>query len=164
MSIYQNAKDDIALALTSASAITITSAHFDILKVRPATAEESTRNTKAHISFNASSPIRSSADVYFNRLDIASLRKIRNPNLPPTSIIGVGVSSHSLFAVIRNDYGATFTTDDLEETFSTADGDAVQILIKAKSSSQGWTGEDTFTFAQPPHLSLAFSTFVLTGF
>lgn len=164
MSIYQSIKDDIALILTTTTGLTITAAHFDIIKFRPATAQESARNTKIYLRFNVAAPIRSEGSAYYDRLDISSLRKVRNPNIAVTTSAEIGVSSYNLLTALRNEYGVVFTTDDLEETFATLVGEDIQILIKAKTTSMGWIGEDTFIFPQVPKLEFAFSNTTLSGF
>lgn len=164
MSIYQSIKDDIALVLTSTTGLTVTAAHFDIVKFRPSTAQESARNTKVYLRFTTAAPIRSEGSAYYDRLNINGLRKLRNPNIAPQTAIEIGVSSYNVLTALRNEYGVVFTTADLEETFAVLSGEEVQILIKAKSDSMGWLGEDTFTFPQVPKLESAFSNTTLSGF
>lgn len=165
MSIYQNTKDDLALILTASSGLTITTAHFDVVAVAVNTQPEIARNTKAFLRFTPAAPIQGEGIAYYNRLSIGDLLKIRNPNVAITTRAGIGVSSYSMFALLRNEFGATFTADDIEETFSeTAVNNNVQILIKSKTTSAGWIGEILLILPGPALLSNAFSSTVLPGF
>lgn len=164
MSIYQSIKDDITLILANTTGLTITAAHFDILNTKPTVAQESIRNSKAAIRFNATAPIRGDAVAYYDRLDITGLRKLRNPNIPVKIVAEAGISSYSLLTALRNEFGVMFTTNDLVETFGVLNGNYVEVSIKAKPTSQGWIGEDTIKFPQVPVLATAFSNTILPDF
>lgn len=165
MSIYQNTKDDLALVLTTSTGLTITTAHFDVVAVTPNTVPEIARNTKAFLRFTATAPISGETSAYYDRLSIVDLLRIRNPKIPIATRVGIGASVYSMFDLLRNEFGATFTASDLEETFSEpATNGNVQILIKSKGTSAGWVGETTITLQGPAVLSTAFSSTVLPGF
>lgn len=164
MSIYQSIKDDLALILTATTGLTVTSAHFDILATKATVDQEGGRNTKAGIRFNATALIRGDAIVYYDRLDVAGLRKLRNPNIAVKAVAENGVSVYDVLPSLRNEFGAVFTTSDLVETFGVLNGDSVDILVKAKPASQGWIGQDTIQFPQVPKLATAFSNTTLPGF
>lgn len=164
MSIYQTAKDDIALALTASTGLTITSAMFTIAAFRPTIGQESPRNTKAHIIFTADSPVRGETDVYYDRLDLAGLLAIRNKIAPPATTLADGVSLYAIFNQVRDEYGVSLTTDDVLDAVSYFEGPSCKIQIKAKPTSLGWIGDSVILFGTAPLISSAFTTTYLPEF
>lgn len=171
MSIYQNIKADLALALTTAVGSTVTESDFNILGVRAATAEEVTTygtNSKVSIAAtDASTVIQGNVSLYFNRLDLASLTKLSYYNSNGLLYPGVGgsdVSIYTLLATLKAYLGVNLSVDDLVETFTTTGSTNVSLAITAKPTSPGWIGTTTVKFALPATLSDAYASDYLTDF
>lgn len=168
MSLYQASQDDLSLMLSVAAGVTITSADYTVIGVRPTTAAEQSgvaggKNTKARVSMNSSSTYRGTVDVYYDRLDLNALQYFS----PITAVAQPGTNVSALLTQIRDTYGINFTMADLASTSTQDDGSgtgACTLVLTALPSSIGWINSGTIKFAPLPDISTAFMSNVLPGF
>lgn len=164
MSIYQKPLDDLALLLSTAAGVAITSSHFTIRGFKAVT--DPSYNTKVNVLFNATAPIAGDKTFMYNRLSLASLINLNTMRATRRSVtpVGQGVSVYTLFPELRDTLGIQFDTNELEETFAADDGVGISIKLKAKTTSLGWVGEYIQTFSYNPNIATAFFSAGLKDF
>lgn len=166
MSLYQNSSDDLALMITAASGVTVTSSQFTIQAVKPTTTAEQAgvangKNTKVSVLMNSGAPLRGSMTLYYDRLDLGAWA-----NFSPVLIVAPpNVDVSTVLNLIRDQYGFTLTMNDIADTSTFVSGDgSAHVTLTALSTSLGYTGTFECAFAPLPNFSTAFYSNVLTGF
>jgi hypothetical protein len=156
MSVYLESKADLLLAFQKKTGLSFTLA--DLIFSKPAVNDNPafTQNTKVRISIVPTHATHQGSEIfYFNRLALSQLASYPAPDYPPVAITGVSV--YTLLQAIKSAMGLSFTTDDLVETFVQGEAPNQTVLLKAKTTSLGWTGEFTLPLGAPPLLSTLFS-------
>ncbi len=161
MSIYQDSAAELAALVSQAAGTTVTAAQMTFTTPTVVIGGESTKNTKLWAICNADAPVKGRKVVFYDRLNLADLSHF---GFEPLSI-DAGVSVYTVLDVIRDSIGITLTAADLEETTTVEDEDEnVSVLLKAKATSLGYTGEYIFVAKPWPHISTVFSSDQLIGF
>lgn len=158
MSIYQESKADLVAWISKKAGVTF--AWSDFTFSNPAVNDNpavSNKNTKIRATLKPEKVgYKGSTVVYYDRLSLAKLADFPAPDYPPTG--GVGQSVYELLTRIRTSMGIVLTADDLEETFVEDDGANGKVLLKAKATSVGWTGQFYLVFAPKPSFASLFKT------
>lgn len=151
------AKDDLAALLSDRAGVTFTSAQLSFTKPKPTAQGESSYNTKVQVTvLDTVAGYTGSVVLYYDRLDLGSFAMPWALYLTFMAAIDAPVST--LLDKVRDTLGAVFTTDDLEETQVTDDGSGnLSLLLKAKTTSLGWTGQFTLPLKSFPNIATAFS-------
>ncbi|BDD79837.1 hypothetical protein [Burkholderia phage FLC9] len=166
MSLYQNSSDDLALMISAASGVTVTSSQFTVQGLKPTTAAEkagvaSGKNTKISVLMNPGAPLRGSMTLYYDRLDLGAWS-----NFSPVLITAAPSNDVStVLNTIRDQYGFTLTMADIADaqTFTASDGNT-HVVLTALSTSLGYTGTFECIMAPLPNISNLFYSSVLSGF
>lgn len=166
MSLYQNSSDDLALMISAAAGVTLTSSQFTVVAIKPTTTQDQAgpangKNTKVHVSINPGAPLRGEMTLYYDRLDLAAWA-----NFSPVLLITTpNTDVSTVLNTIRDQYGFTLTMNDIADTqtFAGSDGNT-HVVLTALSSSLGYTGSFECVLAPPPNVSNLFYSNVLSGF
>lgn len=166
MSLYQNSSDDLALMISAASGVTVTSSQFTIAALKPTTTAEQAgvaggKNTKVSVLMNTGAPLRGQLTLYYDRLDLGAWANF-SPVLisaPPSNDVSVVLNT------IRDQYGFTLTMNDIADaqTFTASDGNT-HVVLTALSTSLGYTGSFECILAPLPNISTLFYSKILSGF
>lgn len=166
MSLYQNSNDDLSALISAAAGVAVATADYTVLGLRPTTTAEQTqygKNTKIAIQMNASSTLRGTMNLYYDRLDLGALANFTPYKLP----VDQNVDISQLLTTIRDMYGILFTMADLADAQTVDDGSGTggtKITLTALSTSRGYTGSVTIYFAPLPNIGTAFYSNQLSGF
>lgn len=151
------AKDDLAALLSDRAGTTFTSAQVSFSNPKPTVQTESSYNTKVRVTMLDTTPnYTGSVVLYYDRLDLASFNMPWALYLSFMAVVDAPLST--LLDKVRDTLGAVFTMDDLEETQVKDDGSGnLSLLLKAKATSLGWTGQFTLPLKAFPNIATAFS-------
>jgi hypothetical protein len=167
VSVYQFSKDDIAAMVSAIVGTTVLSSHFDIVGLRPTiTADNVSANTKARLKFNGTGDYSGTVDVFYNRLDLSSIA-----NFSPYSVNGVrkapayeGDALYDILPQVRDAIGIQFTSDGLEAATVTTGAYGAEVVLKAKTTSYGFTGQYTLRLSGYPNIGTIFYSTSMPGF
>ena len=156
MSVYLESKADVHAAFLKKTGLSVPLADF--IFSQPAVNDDPTfpQNTKIRLTLKQSAAGYYGSEVfYYNRLALSRLGSYPAPDYPPLG--NEGASVYTLLNAIKSSMGLSFTQDDLVETFVVGTAPNQTVLLKAKPTSVGWTGEFNLPMGSPPLLSTLFS-------
>lgn len=156
--------DDLAALLSDRAGVTFTAAQLSFSKPKATTQGESLRNTKVRATVLDTTPgYTGNVVLYYDRLDLSTFNVPWALYLSFMAVVDAPVST--LLDKVRDTLGVVFTTDDLEETVVTDDGNGnLSLLLKAKATSLGWTGQFTLSLKSFPNIATAFSGDSMSGY
>lgn len=166
MSLYQNPNDDLSAMISAALGVTVTSAQYSVLGIRPTTSADlpvsGGKNTKIAIQMLTGAAYRGQVNLYYDRLDLSQLANF-SPVLLPAA---VGAAASTLLTTLVNMYGFTFTAADLVNNVVgvAPDGVHLQLLLQATPGSLGFINSCEVLFTGVLPLSVAFYSTTLLGF
>ena len=157
MSIYQVSKADLVGWVNKKAGMTF--AEADLIFSPPIVNPDPVpvKNTRIRVTVAASrAGYQGTAVVDYDRLSLANLANFPVPDFPPTG--GIGQSVYDLLGRIKSSTGISFTTDDLVDTQVEEGGTNGKVLLKAKPTSLGWTGEFYLLLGAKPQFSKLFKS------
>lgn len=163
MSIYQDSAADLAALVSQAAGTTVTADQLTFTTPTAPAQGESTKNTKLWAICKDTAPVKGRKVVFYDRLNLA---RMDNPAFAYESIsMDSGGTVYNALTTIRDATGITFTQADLEETpVLTDDEGNISVVVRAKATSLGFTGEFLFKAKPWPHISTIFTSDQLIGF
>lgn len=151
------AKDDLVALLNERAGTAFTSAQVTFTNPKPTASNESVLNTKVRVTVLDTTPnYTGSVVLYYDRLNLASFDLPWALYLSFMAVVDAPLST--LLDKVRDTLGVVFTMDDLEESQVKDDGNGnLSLLLKAKTTSLGWTGQFTLPLKAFPNIATAFS-------
>lgn len=146
---YQSLSAADLLAITNAAnstSFTLADVDFGTPQVLSGTwqGNTTTKNTGVKITAKAGGSYQGKQSVAFDRLKLNDLAAV---NFPGLTLTGYGVTSaHGLIPWLSYWNGLHFTTDDIEDSALTDNGDGTRtVTLTAKAGSLGWYGSVALT-------------------
>ena len=138
-----------SLNAANSTAYTVNDFTFGVPQVLSGTwqGQVTTRNTGIKLTAQSGSAYQGKVNLTYDRLNLASLTAA---NLPGFKCSAYQVTSvFGLLPMLQYWTGIQFTTDDLEDTALTDNGDGTQsTTLKAKVGSLGWIGQASLTITK----------------
>lgn len=161
MSAFMSAKDSIAAILSAKTGLTLTASQLYFSTPLAVDKQTFGGNTKIKVTGLAGAPVKGSAIVYYDRLNLADFANFQYTPIatPPGSTLYENLDE------IRQMTGMILTQDDVNDAVVINGGGSESTLtVAAKANSLGWIGSVDLTFLQYPHISTVFSSNYLAGF
>lgn len=144
---YQSASlVDVLAAINAANSTTFTLNDLTFSAPTPVSgswqSQTTARNTGINITAKPGVTFKGHTSIVYDRLDFAALTPVHFPGLTVTGFNAD--SAHDLIPMLTYWNGLHITTDDIEDTPLTDNGDGTRnVVITAKSGSYGWIGSVT---------------------
>lgn len=157
MSVYLESKADVIGLFLKKTGLSIPEADLIVSLPKVNDNPDRPEDSQIRVTVGPANASYSGSEVfYYDRLNLARLVNYPAPDYPPMA--GIGLSVYSLLSQIKGSMGLQFTRDDLVETFTVSTGGAGgSVLLKAKPTSVGWSGEFNLPLGVKPLLSSIFA-------